>query len=217
MDHLFFHQITFYKRALLLFKTDRDWMSEWRWYREGGDNRRPEHEKENWAERWRTEDLRRRESKVICWETERENGLFLGCTFICVFVSLGEPRWTTLARGKQHGRFGGGGGSESWLREDTRGALAPLWVSMVATVVPLLLSRHLSLIFLSIFLLSDCVLSSRPSNRPPAPIKNKTDVATECKSVAVVNVSCKQTVFPERVKFASWWHIKPQIQSASKL
>lgn len=84
------------------------------------------------------------------------------------------------ARGKQHGRFGVGGGSESWLREDTRGALAPLWVSMVAAVVPLLLSRHLSLIFLSIFLLSDCVLSSRPSNRPPAPIKNKTDVATEC-------------------------------------
>lgn len=173
MDHLFFHQITFYKRALLLFKTDRDWMSEWRWYREVGDNRRSENEKENWAERWRTEDLRRRESKVICWGTERENGLFwaaLSFVCLCLLESQGEPHWP-IQRPWEAAREIWRGESGSWLIEDTRGAVAPLWVSMVADVVPLLLSRHLSLIFLSIFLLSDCVLSSRPSNRLPLPKK----------------------------------------------
>lgn len=85
-----------------------------------------------------------------------------------------------------------------WLREETRGALAPLWVSMAAAVVPLFLFRRLSLISLFFFWLSDSVLSSRPSNRLP-PRHQNPDVYSAGKSEAVVDMKKKKknlTVFP---------------------
>lgn len=203
MDHLLFQQTAFYQRELSLFKTRRDGMSEWRWYHDGGNNRwlgKWKGEPSRAAEWWRTEDLRRQEAKVICRETGRENRLFPKLLFH-LFVSLGEsqgdPRMPIQRRGKQPERFEGGVIEQRlWLRDETRGALASLRVSMVAAVVSPF-SPDICRSFFSLFFCLRTVLSRRHGNRFPTPAP---DILTYHASIII------------DVRSVSCWCLKPQIE-----
>lgn len=178
MDHLLFQQTAFYQRELSLFKTRRDWMSEWRWYHDGGNNRRLgkwKGELSRAAEWWTTEDLRRQEAKVICRETGRENRLFPKPLFH-LFVSLGEsqgdPRMPIQRSGKQPGRFEGGGERAKALaqRRDEGSFGLSLGLHGGCCCVSFL-TRRLSLIFLSLFLLADCFVQQTWQQIPKPPKK----------------------------------------------
>lgn len=112
MDHWFFHHV-----ALILVENS----SIWRETETGclsditieGIISSLKMKRESWAEWWTTWS---EESKVICWEADREKQAFLGTAFICAFVSLWR-RWTTLAHpapweAAREGRISKGFGSE---------------------------------------------------------------------------------------------------------
>lgn len=203
MDHLLFQQTAFYQRELSLFKTRRDWMSEWRWYHDGGNNRRLgkwKGELSRAAEWWTTEDLRRQEAKVICRETGRENRLFPKPLFH-LFVSLGEsqgdPRMPIQRRGKQPGRFEGGGWTSKGFGSKTRwGELWPLsgspWWLLLCLLSHQTFVAHFSLSFSArgLFCPADMATDSQ------TPQKN---ILTDRTSVVV------------DVRSDSCWRFKPQI------
>lgn len=97
------------------FKSDRDWMSERKWYQDWGDNRLPENENEHPALWWKDEGSEETtvQSHLLRsgWRGGGKRGKnrpFCGMalSFVCLFL-FREPRWTTLAiqlRGKRQGR-----------------------------------------------------------------------------------------------------------------
>lgn len=162
-----------------------------------------ENEKENRAELPSDEGRRIWGDKRPKWSAERpggKTGFFLSCSFICLCLS-GRAKVIHVCPSNAVGSSprdlkGGVIEQRLWLRDETRGALASLRVSMVAAVVSPF-SPDICRSFFSLFFCLRTVLSRRHGNRFPTPAP---DILTYHASIII------------DVRSVSCWCLKPQIE-----